>query len=470
MGKPYNFIILVGEDAGRALGCYGDVDADTPNLDRLASEGCRFDNAFTTSPVCSPSRSAMVTGMYPWSLGTHQHRSKLINPPRILTHELRDAGYYVNWANKTDFNFTPPEDFADATEEWIEALETESLPDQPFFLFHNFTVTHGSTMWGPGEQRFGAHNKERVAKEHLLEPHQRVDPATVYVPSYLPDEPEVRDNIARFYEGQSIGDAEIGRVLKALDRSKYRDNTVVFYFTDHGRGLMREKRWCYDAGLHLSLVVRAPGLTRAGSVDESLVSWVDLAPTILSLANLPIPERYQGQVFMGPEVAPEREYVFGGRDRMDEAYDHCRSVRDKDFLYIKNFFPQIPYSQESWYMEIMETVQVARRMAGEGTLDKHIAKWFEPRKPAEELYDVKADPEMMVNLADDPRYAKKKSELVEVLDRHLERWGDYGNVPEQQLIDHGILEDSLTRMREIAINPPTGRRHSSTPTVVEMPT
>tara|TARA_R100000027_G_scaffold67081_1_gene64549 strand:+ start:1162 stop:2583 length:1422 start_codon:yes stop_codon:yes gene_type:complete len=464
-----NFILLVGEDAGRALHCYGDSDANTPNLDQFASEGCRYDNAFSTAPVCSPSRSTLVTGRYAWSVGTHHHRSNLLKPPRMFTHELRDAGYHVNWANKQDFNFTPEEDFADQQSEWIEDLEKGTLPDAPFFLYHNFTVTHESTMWSAEATSLGGQNRERVAKEHLLAPNQRVDPDSVHVPAYLPDTPEVRQNIARFYEAQSIADAEIGRVLNALDASPYKENTIVIYLTDHGRGLLREKRWCYDAGLHLSLLVRAPGITTPGTVNNELVSWVDVAPTILSLAGVPIPGNYQGQVFLGSEKASPRKHVFAGRDRLDEAFDYCRSVRDKDFHYIRNGFPELPYAQRMWYLEIMETTREARRLAESNSLAGCDALFMQPSKPEEELYDVEVDPDMVHNLAEDPSFVSVKNDLRKALDQNLQAWGDLGLLPERDLIDQGIIDDALTAMHAKVEKLPKAQRIGVEETVVEMP-
>lgn len=462
-----NFILLVGEDAGRALGCYGDSDASTPNLDRLAAEGCRYDYAFSTAPVCSPSRCTLVSGMYPWAMGTHHHRSHLLQPPRLLTHELREAGYYVNWANKTDFNFPPPADFADETREWVEDLEQGVLPEQPFFLFHNFTVTHESTMWGPSEK--GGRHEERAAKAHLLRPGQRVDPRRVRVPCYLPDTPEIRTNLARFYEAQAIADAEIGRVLRALDASPCRDNTVVIYLTDHGRGLPREKRWCYGAGLHVSLVIRAPGLTVPGSVGTDLVSWVDIAPTILSLAGIPIPHHYQGQVFLGPEAAPARSCVFAGRDRMDESYDHVRVARNKRYHYIRNTFPGIPYSQRNQYMERMETTQVLRRLAEEGSLRGAEAVWMSESKPDEELYDAERDPDMVENLAANPELDGEKAALSMALDQHLSTVRDWGDIPERELITRGLVADSLEEMYGWCDLLPPGQRIGIERTIVEMP-
>src|SRR5690606_35226603 len=235
------------------------------------------------------------------------------------------------------------------------------LPDQPFFLYHNFEVTHESTMW-PEPWNGSGQVKNRLENRHLLKPDQIVDPAAVRVPAYLPDTPEVREDIARFYEALSIEDTQVGQVLDAIDISPHRDNTVVIYLTDHGRGLVREKRWCYDAGVHLSLLVRWPKNIKPGSVSDELVSWIDIGPTILSLAGIDRPESFQGQVFLGADKAEPRQYAFSGRDRMDEAYDRVRSARDKRWHYIRNYYPQLPYCQRNLYQEHMETTQVLREM------------------------------------------------------------------------------------------------------------
>lgn len=443
MKQRPNFIILQGEDAGRALGCYGDPDARTPVLDQLAAEGCRYDNAFSTSPVCGPSRSAMVTGQYAFSYGAHPMRSRVLNPPRLFTQELRNAGYYVNWAIKTDFNFEPPEDFADDRCSWRRALAGDTLPDQPFLLYYNFGVTHESTMWGPTcDGRWAAAN-ERVAQEHRLSRDQWADPRSVRVPAYLPDTAEVRNDIARFYNALAIKDQQIGETLAALDASPHRDNTIVIYLTDHGRGQWREKRWCYDAGVHLSLLIRAPGWTEPGSVSDELVSWVDLAPTILSLAGVPVPDSYQGQVFLGPDKAPPREAVFAHRDRMSAVFDRVRAVREKRYHYLRNFYPELPYAQRCDYMERLASVRVVRELHAQGRLTPEQAQFMARHRPAEELYDAEADPDMVRNLAENPQYADTLARLRNRLNAFLEEVPDLGARSERQLIEEGILADQL---------------------------
>ncbi len=467
MSDRLNFMVLQGEDAGRALGCYGDPDARTPHLDQLAAEGCRYDLAFTTSPVCSPSRATVVTGQYPWTLGVHHHRSKLTQPPRLFTHELRDAGYYVNWANKTDFNFDPPADFADDRCEWTDALANGDLPDRPFFLYHNFEVTHESTMWPGGEEGGQANN--RLVREHLLPGGEHIDPDEVHVPAYLPDVPAVRTNIARFYDALAIMDSAAGRMLEALDRSPHRDNTVVIYLTDHGRGLWREKRWLYGPGIHLSLLIRWPGGIEPASVSDELVSWVDLVPTILSLAGVPIPDHYQGQVFLGPDQAAPRDYVFAGRGRMDETFDHVRAARDRQYHYIRNYFPQLPWAQRNQYMEIMETTTAIRELHAKGELTGPPAQWMAATKPAEEFYDAEADPEMVRNLADDPAYREPRDRLRGVLDQAMEAQGDLGRLPERELIERGVIVDQLDELAARIEPLPAEQRIGPAETVLEMP-
>ncbi len=450
-----NFILIQGEDSGRQLGCYGVPDARTPNLDRLAAEGCRYDNAFATAGVCAPSRGCMATGRYQWSLGNHHMRCRLVDPPRTFTEELREAGYYVNWADKTDFNFAPRPEFADEHETgnhaaWRDRLASGEFNDRPFLLYTNLFVTHESTMWSPGEPHGAA--RIRLEERHRLRADQRPDPARVHVPAYLPDDYEVRHEIARFYEALAVQDLQAGEMLEALEASGQRDNTYVIYLTDHGRGLPREKRWPYGAGIHNSLLIRGPGIA-PGTVIDNLVSWVDIAPTILSLAGLSVPGEYEGQIFLGPDQAPPREAVFAGRDRMDCVYDRVRCVRDHRWHYLRNYFPQLPRAQALPYGERRATMQVLRQENALGRLPPEQAGFMSPTRPSEELYDTESDPEMVRNLAEEPAHADTLARLRSALDRQLAETGDLAERPERELIDDGILLDDLTeRYRDEAEN------------------
>lgn len=458
---PPNILFLVGEDTGCHHGCYGNAIAKTPNIDRLAAEGCRYTNACSTAPVCAPSRSTLVTGQYAFSLGSHHMRSQLLNPPRLFTEELREAGYYVNWANKTDFNFNSPETLADERREWIEDLENGNLPQKPWFLFHNFECTHESSMW---EEKWEAN-----ILPHLEEAEQ-TDLDQVQVPAYLPDTPTVRADIAHYFDALALQDKQVGRVLEALERSGQAKNTIVFYLSDHGRGLPREKRWCYDAGIHLPLIVRWPGKLEAGSIDDQLVSWVDLAPTVLNLAGVPIPENYQGRVFLGEGVkTPQRTYCFAGRDRMDEAWDRVRAARSKTYLYIRNFFPQLPYAQRNAYMEKQQTMQELRELDAQGNLNPAQAAWMDETKPEEELYDLRNDPDCVRNLAGHPQQEERLQTMRRNLDTFVQQSGDLGHYSERELINRGLVEDRLQEYHERVEPLPKKYQKGPAKTVVEMP-
>ena len=458
---PPNILLLVGEDTGRHHGCYGNPLARTPNIDALAASGVRFTNACSTAPVCAPSRSTLVTGQYAFSIGSHHMRSTLLDPPRLFTQELRDQGYFVNWTNKTDFNFEPPPAFADDCSDWVEDLAAGRLADRPWLLYWNFEVTHESTMWPESWQK-------RVQPQ--LEPALRTDPDAVEVPPYLPDTPEVRANIARYHDSLAIQDRQVGRVLEALEQSGLADNTIVLYLSDHGRGLPREKRWCYEAGIHLPLIVRWPGVLHPGTTDDQLVSWVDFAPTLLRIAGIDPPADLPGRCFLGPQADPEpRTACFAGRDRMDEAYDRVRALRTQNHLYIRNFFPDIPYAQRNHYMEKMQTMQVLREADASGQLNPAQAAWMAETKPREELFDTTADPHCIHNLAGDPGSQTLLRSLRAELDTFLDSAGDLGQLPEQTLIDRGLVQNRLPEYRERVEPLPERYRKGPTPGPVEMP-
>lgn len=434
--QSLNVVLLVGEDTGRHHGCYGEPYAHTPNLDRLAAEGCRYTNAFTHAPVCAPSRSGLVTGRYPWSIGTYHMRSTLLDPPRVFMQELRDAGVHVSWATKTDFNFVPPADFADTTEDtWKHGLPAE----RPCFAFRNFDITHESRVWDPwphGDDTFAGRQAE-------LPEHLRHDPADAPIPAYLPDAPETRQDISRYFDNLSLQDQEVGEVLATIDASPAADRTVVIYLSDHGRGLVREKRWCYDAGVRMPLIVRWPGQIDPGTTCDDLVAWVDIAPTILSLMGAAVPSDYDGQVFFGPEAAPPRAFVYGGRDRMDEVYDKVRYARSESYHYIRNDYPALPWAVRQAYQEQEPTFQSMRRLHAAGELAGDAAVFMAECKPAEELYDPAADPDMVNNLAADPAYAQPLAEHRTVLEDFLGSIQDLSVVPESELIDRELVADRL---------------------------
>ena len=425
-----NILWISLEDTSPRLGCYGDTVARTPNIDRLASEGVRFPLAFSTAGVCAPSRSAIITGMYQTSLGTHHMRTARNNrltaePPsyeavlphyvKCLPEYLRAAGYFCTNNEKTDYQFTPP--FTMWDEQGRHAnWRHRPDPAQPFFAVFNPTVTHESGMW-PTEG------------EIIV-----TDPETVSLPPYLPDTPKARLALARHYDNLQRADEQVGEILRQLDEDGLADNTVVFLWSDHGEGLPRGKRWPYDAGIRIPLIVRWPGMLDGGSVDEQLVSLLDLAPTVLSLAGLPVPCHLHGQPFLGPQAqAQAREYVFATRDRHDEAYDMVRAVRDRRYKYLRHFRPDLPYLLWSPYGNRHPVLQEMWRLHAARQLTGSQNALFEPR-PAEELYDTESDPFEIHNLAGDPAMRETLLRMRAALEGWRQTFGDLGEESEDQMI------------------------------------
>lgn len=430
-----NVVFVVAEDLSPTLGCYAHPDGRTPHLDKLATQGARFTRAFTHAPVCAPSRSGLITGMYPTSMGSHHMRSKLVTPPPLWADELRKAGYFFAWPGKTDFNFDPPKGWADTTVDWTK--KPDVLPkDRPFFAYANFSVCHESQARAKPE----VHAKNTAR----LTPGQRHDPATVRLPPYYPDTPAVRQNVAQHHDTVSAMDHQVGDVLKLLDDRGWAENTVVVFFGDHGWGLPRGKRWPYDSGARVPLLVRWPGKVAAGGVRDDLVCFLDLGPTVLSLAGVTPPARLQGRVMLGDKTAPPPDYVVTCRDRMDEAEDRVRSLRGERFRYVRNFRPELPYFQYVNYLDEMPITKEWRRLAFAGGLTPVQKQWFARTKPAEELYDTAADPHEVANLAADPKHAATLAAMRAALDKWAADTNDLGAVPEPELIRRGVVKDVLS--------------------------
>lgn len=421
-----NILWVSIEDTSPDLGCYGDKYAVTPNIDRLASQGCRYTNCFTHAGVCAPSRSGLITGMYPTTMGTQFMRCKGVPPAYVkcFPEYLRAAGYYCTNDSKTDYNFDPP---ATAWDESRNGAHWRNRPtkETPFFCVINLTQTHESQVRLPEAQL--------EARRKTLTPSELHDPAKAPLPPYYPDTPRVRRDMANLYDNITFTDKLIGKILKDLEDDGLADKTVVFFWGDHGRGLPRSKRWIYDSGVHTPLVIRWPGKLQPGSVNDELVAFLDFAPTLLNLAGVAIPKHLQGRAFLGDNLGPPRDYVYAARDRMDEALDMIRGVRDKRFHYIRNYRPDLPYAQPVTYMDQMPTMQEWRRLAAAGELKGPQAIFFQPTKPVEELYDTQADPHEINNLSADPKHAETLARLRAAHEKWRADTGDLGLIPEAEL-------------------------------------
>ena len=374
-----NILWLSCEDISAHLGCYGYPNATTPNLDAFAREGVRYSHAFVTAGVCAPCRSAIITGMYQTSIGT-QHmrcRAKLPEHVKPFTHWLRAAGYYCTNHTKQDYQFTTPSgtwDVSSGKAHWKNRPK-----DKPFFAVFNYTGCH--------ESGIASESKYRTVTAGLKKHDRSVVAASL--PPYYPDTPVVRDDWGRYFDVITAMDRWFAGHLKALDEAGLTEETIVIYWSDHGVGLPRAKRWLYDSGMHVPLIVRIPEKFRVGNqgqpgfVSNQLVSLIDLGPTVLNLAGVNIPEHLQGQAFLGRQPPPPRKFVFGARDRMDERYDIIRAVRDQRFKYIRNYEPFKTYYQYMNTPEKGRLMREIRRVEAAGTASGGVAGFLKPHKPVE---------------------------------------------------------------------------------------
>jgi uncharacterized sulfatase len=457
------------------LRCYGDSYANTPNLDRFAAEGIRYTNAFTAGPICSPSRASIFTGMHPTTLGTHHHRSFAIRPDhvRLLPQYLIDAGYVSTQINHDINTYIDPDEWAqylDPNEFWEKRPE-----DKPFFACFSLGATHASVFKLTPEQA-------RKERSDLLRDDELHDPADAPVPSFVPDTPLFRERMALFYDSLTQVDYQVGENLAKLEESGLADDTIVVFWANHDTGYPRGKTHCYDDGLNIPLIVRfpekyqhlAPG--SPGSAVDDLVMHMDLAPSTLSLAGIPIPDHFQGRVLFGPQKSKPREYVCSARDRLDNCNEVIRTIRTRKYRYIRNFLPTRPYASVypdgGFFSEIPEEGTQARNfwetsclpgeqkvhdpdgifltlgppiMVGQHGLPERYKQYlvWQDSKPFEEVYDVESDPEEINNLADDPEFETIKTQLR----RHLFEWmvktRDLGLLDEAEIVTRAAEYDGV---------------------------
>ncbi|MDF1739648.1 MAG: sulfatase-like hydrolase/transferase [Verrucomicrobiales bacterium] len=412
-----NVVWIVSDDLGPELGCYGYPDVATPNLDRLAKEGTRFTNAFSTAPVCSASRTAFQTGLYQTTVGGHHHdtRDKKPLPDFVttVTDLMHDAGYFVSNGRGGK---EPEKKLAKSHLNWVyDAREffdgndwTQRKDGQPFF-----------------------------AQIQIKEPHRTFVTATkkypnAPIPPYYPEHPVTTADWANYLASIEVLDEKVGAVLDRLDEEGFAENTLVLFFGDHGRPHVRGKQWLYDGGLLVPLIARWPGKVEEGKVDHRLVSLIDMMPTTLAAGGVEAPENLVGADLFDPAFGGH-EKLFAARDRCGDAPDRIRSVRTFDFKYIRNFHPEIPYMQHSGYKRSVYPVDTLMRVLHEE------GKWTSPfmaeTRPEEELYDLKADPNEMNNLAADPEYAETLAGFRGDLDEWMVETKDLGAVDESLTVD-----------------------------------
>ena len=418
-----NIVWIVIEDASPHVGCYGETLIKTPNIDKMAREGIRCSNAFVTSPVCSSSRSAMISGMYQTTLGVHNHRSqtssgkgggnaayyesyKVPKSIKLIPELFRDAGYFVTNKSKTDYNFIP-------TSKLYHGNDWKKAPaNQP--IFAQFQLSGG---------------KNRKAKSHA-------DPDKVVLPPYYPDDPVLRQDWAKYLDSWVKTDEAVDQILADLDKAGRLDSSAVFLWTDHGVSHLRGKQFLYEEGIRVPMIIRLPKKQLAGTVRDDLIEHIDVAACSLKLAGIKIPEHIQGHDFLSSDYKP-RKFVFAARDRCDETVDILRCVRDSRYKYIRNFMSHLPHTQPSQYKDGKKIVQVIRSLYSEGKLNEQQSLPFAHRRPLEELYDLQSDPHEMVNLAMDSKYRERLVSMRKVLHQRMIETRDMGLIPEPILEDIG---------------------------------
>ncbi len=452
-----NILWLVTEDMGAYIPSFGDSTIVTPNLSRLANEGIVFPNVFSPSGVCAPSRAAIATGMYPTSFGANHMRTNSYTevtglpayeavPPKevkMISELLRVNGYYCSNNNKEDYQFIAPKTAWDESSPY--AHWRNRAKDQPFFSVFNFNVTHESNLFEPyGFSNFETRHYHsgdtdyqwpagRMTEEET--PHHLAKNTEFSIPPYLPDSPIVKRDMWKLYNNIAEMDRQVGAILKQLEDDGLLENTIILFFGDHGGPLPREKRLIYDSGLNTPLIIRFPKKRHENTKNSQLISFVDFAPTLLSLIGVTPPDYMQGQDFLGDYKAKkERQYIYAAADRFDGFTDAIRAVRDKRFKYIRNYRPEQGYYLPVRYRENIPAMKELLRLKKDGKLTEEQSQWFRKSKPREELFDLDNDPNELINLADQPIYQNKLLELSKEMDSWLEQIGDDPNQSEKELI------------------------------------
>ena len=446
--NPLNIIWISCEDIGPILSTYGNKAIKTPNIDRIAAEGVKYTNAYSTVGVCAPSRFSIITGMYPARLGAHNMRTgnhnnfkfpedvfhktnkgildtsgknvpeyEVVTPSYVkaFTEYLRAENYYCVNDDKCDYQFNAP--FTAWDDVFGGGTYKNAPKDAPFFYVKNHYISHESRIW--------------LRKDKPL----TVNPEEVTIPAYYPDIPIVRNDIARKYSNIEALDKEVGQLLDQLEADGVLDNSIIFFWSDHGGNLLRQKRAVGNSGLHVPLLIRYPDGYRAGEIDDRLVSLMDLGPTVMSLLGIKPPQHLDGRAFAGKYEQAPRKLIFGSADRFDESTDMQRSVLDGRYVYVKNFMPELPLIYRNKYREQIPMNAKLIALNQEKKLKGNASYIFMDTKPLEEFYDLQNDPYEVHNLAKDPNYATKIKGYRKALKDWQLEIEDKGFVPEHDLIE-----------------------------------
>ncbi len=421
-----NILWLTSEDNSPLLGCYGDDFATTPNLDQLAAEGFLYTHAYANAPVCAPARNTIITGVYANSGGNQHMRSQYPKSEIVKTYPefLREAGYYCTNNSKTDYNtrsINPNEIWDESSN---DAHYKNRKPGQPFFAIFNTTISHESSI------------HKSIPNDKL-----RHSPEEVPIPPHHPATPEMKHDWAQYYDKIEDMDAQIGKWLQELEDAGLADNTIVFYYGDHGGVIARSKRYVYETGTHVPFIVRIPEkykhlfpAEKPGSEVNRIISFVDLAPTLLSIAGIEIPGFLQGNAFLGNQKTEDPEYAFMFRGRMDERYDMSRAVRDQKYRYIRNYMPYRIYGQHLDYLWRAPSIRSWEEAYLNGECNETQSRFWEPKR-IEELYDTENDPWEINNLADNPKYKEVLDRMRAANKAWVTRIYDTGFIPEADAVD-----------------------------------
>ncbi len=428
--KRPNIIWLIAEDISPELGCYGNEYATTPNLDKLADSGLVYDFALTTAPICAPSRSGLVTGMYATSLGTQHLRCNIPFPEQLKTlpELLREQGYFTSNRDKTDYNFSPDGLWEHWSSEYAPWRHRNK--NQPFFSFMNIGPSHEGSV--NNLEKYNGFVKDLPANKFH-------NPDEVPVPPYFPDTPKMREIWAHYYDILTVLDQNVGKVIEHLKEDGLLDETFVFFIADHGFGMPRYKRWLNKTGMHVPLIVHVPEKYQhmvngfqAGGHKSEMVSFIDMVPTTLNLAGAAIPETMPGKPLMGKKAKPNRKLAFGARDRADDMYEMSRSVCDGRYLYVRHFMPHLPYIQANYiFYDQKESLREMRKQYLAGNCNAEQQKLWN-KKPLEELYDLQNDPQELSNLAADKNFSSIKKKLKKDLHNWMIETKDLGLLPEAE--------------------------------------